>query len=60
MRIRQMVFAADALEPTLNRLSAVLNGPVVFRDPGVAHFGLENGLLVSGGDFIEVVSPLSE
>ena len=59
MRIRQIVFAADALEPTLNSLSAVLNGPVVFRDPGVAHFGLKNGLLVSGGDFIEVVSPLA-
>ena len=59
MRIRQIVFAAENLQPRLDRLSAVLNGPVVFRDPGVAHFGLENGLLVSGGDFIEVVSPLA-
>ena len=58
MRIRQLVFAAENLQPTLDKLSSVLNGPVVFRDPGVAHFGLENGLLVSGGDFIEVVSPL--
>ena len=60
MRIRQIVFAAENLQPTLDRLSALLNGPVVFRDPGVAHFGLENGLLVSGGDFIEVVSPLPD
>ena len=58
MRIRQIVFAANELEPTLARLGTMLDGPVVFRDPGVAHFGLENGLLVSGGDFIEVVSPL--
>ena len=58
MRIRQIVFAANDLEPTLARLCTMLDGPVVFRDPGVAHFGLENGLLVSGGDFIEVVSPL--
>lgn len=58
MRIRQIVFAAEELESTLDILSTVLNGPVVFRDPGVAHFGLANGLLVSGGDFIEVVSPL--
>lgn len=57
MRIRQIVFAADRLEPTLDTLTTVLNGPVVFRDPGVSAFGLENGLLVSGGDFIEVVSP---
>ena len=60
MRIRQIVFAAESLQPTLDSLSAVLDGPVVFRDPGVAHFGLENGLLVSGGDFIEVVSPLPD
>ena len=59
MRIRQIVLAADKLEPTLDTLCHVLNGPVVFRDPGVAAFGLANGLLVSGGDFIEVVSPLA-
>ena len=59
MRIRQIVFAADKLEPALDMLSQVLNGPVVFRDPGVAAFGLGNGLLASGGDFIEVVSPLA-
>lgn len=58
MRIRQIVLAADQLAPTLDTLGQVLNGPVVFRDPGVAEFGLENGLFVSGGDFIEVVSPL--
>ena len=59
MRIRQIVFAANDLTTTLDTLGSVLNGPVVFRDPGVAEFGLENGLLVSGGDFIEVVSPLA-
>ena len=58
MRIRQIVFAADSLQPTLETLCTVLGGQVIFRDRGVAHFGLENGLLVSGGDFIEVVSPL--
>lgn len=60
MRIRQIVFAAQALQPTLETLQTVLRGPLVFRDPGVAEFGLDNGLLASGGDFIEVVSPLAE
>lgn len=58
MRIRQIVLAADKLSPALETLGGVLNAPVVFRDPTVAHFGLANGLFVSGGDFIEVVSPL--
>jgi hypothetical protein len=40
MRIRQIVLAADQLAPTLDTLGQVLNGPVVFRDPGVAEFGL--------------------
>ena len=59
MRIRQIVFAAEDLTSTLDTLGTILNGLMVFRDPGVAAFGLDNGLLLSGGDFIEVVSPLA-
>jgi len=58
MRLRQVCLVADNLEQTLDRLCRLLRTDIVYRDPGVAHFGLANGLLQSGGDFIEVVSPL--
>ncbi len=58
MRIRQICLVAEQLEPTLETLGHILGVPVLFRDPDVAHFVLANGLFLSGGDFIEVVSPL--
>ncbi len=57
MRLRQICFVAEDLESTLSELTFVFNTEVCFRDPGIGHFGLSNGLLEVGGDFIEVVSP---
>ena len=58
MRLRQICLVAEDLEKSLETLAALLDSPVIFRDPGVAHFGLANGLIMTGGDFVEVVSPL--
>ncbi|NBR79250.1 MAG: hypothetical protein EBT71_04305 [Alphaproteobacteria bacterium] len=60
MRLRQICLVAHELEPTLAQLCGLLQTDIIYRDPGVAHFGLANGLLQSGGDFIEVVSPLPD
>ena len=58
MRLRQVCFVAEDLESSLSELTRVFGTDVCFRDPGVGHFGLANGLLEVGGDFIEVVSPI--
>lgn len=38
----------------------VLGIEVCFRDPGVAHFGLENALFPIGNQLLEVVAPVQE
>lgn len=58
LRIRQVVFAAAALQPTVEQLARVLGLEVCYRDPEVAHFGLENALLPIGDQFLEVVAPI--
>ena len=60
MRLRQICFVAEDLEFSLSELSRIFKTDVCFRDPGVGHFGLANGLLEVGGDFIEVVSPIKD
>ena len=60
MRLRQVCFVAEDLESSLSELSRIFKTDVCFRDPGVGHFGLANGLLEIGGDFIEVVSPIKD
>ena len=57
MRLRQVALAARDLEPALLALQRVLGLGEPFRDPGVAEFGLENGVLPIGDAFLEVVSP---
>jgi hypothetical protein len=57
MRLRQVALAAQALEPALRQLQQVLGLGEPFRDPGVAEFGLQNGVLPLGDAFLEVVSP---
>jgi hypothetical protein len=57
MRIRQIVFAARALQPHADRLAALLALAPPFADPGVAEFGLHNAVFVFGDQFIEIVSP---
>ena len=58
MRLRQVALAAGALEPALAALQQVLGLGEPFRDPGVAEFGLQNGVLPIGDGFLEVVSPV--
>jgi Glyoxalase-like domain len=58
MRLRQVALAARELEPALAALQRVLGLGEPFRDPGVAEFGLQNGVLPIGDAFLEVVSPV--
>ena len=51
---------AEDLKSSLEMLSDLLASPVIYCDPQVAQFGLENGLIMTGGDFVEVVSPLAD
>ena len=57
MRLRQICLVAEDLQSSLETLADLLASPVIYRDPEVAQFGLENGLIMTGGDFVEVVSP---
>ena len=59
MRLRQICLVAEDLQTSLETLAELLGSPVMYRDPEVAQFGLENGLIMTGGDFVEVVSPLA-
>ena len=59
MRLRQICLVAEDLRASLETLADLLASPVMYRDPEVAHFGLENGLIMTGGDFVEIVSPLA-
>ena len=59
-RLRQVVVAARDLDATVDRITAELQVPVCFTDPGVAEFGLHNALFNVGDQFIEVVSPMGD
>jgi hypothetical protein len=56
-RLRQAVLVAAELEPVLESLRAELGLGEPFRDPGVAEFGLRNGVCAIGDTFLEVISP---
>jgi hypothetical protein len=58
LRIRQIVFAAAALEPSVTQFGSAFGTRVVYRDAEVASFGLVNALLPIGDQFIEVVAPM--
>ncbi len=57
LRLRQIALVASKLEPIEKQLIDVLGIKVCFRDPGVAHFGLENALFPIGNQLLEVVAP---
>jgi hypothetical protein len=57
MRIRQIVFAAQDLAASRQRLADLLQLDPPFRDPGVAEFGIDNAVFTFGDQFIEVISP---
>ncbi len=58
MRLRQICLIARDLEASLGQLTALLDVPVCYRDPNIIQFGLANGLMMLGGDFLEVVAPV--
>ncbi len=57
LRLRQIAFVAEKLEPVEKDICDVLGVEVCYRDPGVAHFGLENALFPVGNQLLEVVAP---
>jgi catechol 2,3-dioxygenase-like lactoylglutathione lyase family enzyme len=57
IRLRQVALVARDLETATDRLCELLGVEVVYRDPGVAEFGLHNTLMLVGDQFLEVVSP---
>lgn len=60
LRLRQVAFVAERLEPIEEAFADILDLRACFRDPGVAHFGLHNALFTVGNQFIEVVAPIRE
>jgi hypothetical protein len=60
VRLRQAVLVANELEPVESALREALGLGEPFRDPGVAGFGLVNGVFALGDCFLEVVSPVQE
>ncbi len=60
IRLRQIALVAHSLEDAVAEVSETLDLDVIYRDPGVAHFGLHNALFCLGDQFIEIVSPITE
>lgn len=60
IRLRQIALVATDLEEAVRQVSGALDVDVVYRDPGVEFFGLQNALFCIGDQFIEIVSPLRE
>ena len=59
MRLRQIALVAKDLEPVAAQLNAVFGLRVAFRDPAVATFGLVNAVMPVGGEFLEIVQPVT-
>ena len=60
LRLRQIALVAERLAPVEQELVDVLGIEVCYRDPGVAHFGLENALMPIGNQLLEVVAPVRD
>jgi len=59
MRLRQIALVAHDLEPVVAQLNAVFGLRVAFRDPAVAKYGLVNVVMPVGGEFLEIVQPMT-
>lgn len=57
VRLRQIALVAKDLKKAEELLTKVLGTEVIYVDPGVAQWGLENFLVAVGGEVIEVVAP---
>ena len=60
LRLRQIALVAQDLAKVEAEICEVLGVEVCYRDPGVAHFGLENALFPIGNQLLEVVAPIRE
>lgn len=60
IRLRQIVIVAADLAAAETRITDELDVELCYRDPGVAHFGLQNALFPIGDQLLEVVSPVEE
>tara|TARA_R110002020_G_scaffold105961_1_gene246756 strand:+ start:8424 stop:9194 length:771 start_codon:yes stop_codon:yes gene_type:complete len=58
-RLRQLVIASETTD-TIDTLKNVFGLDAPFPDPGVAEFGLVNGVFAIGDQFLEVVVPTVE
>lgn len=59
-RMRQICLVAPQLEPVVGDIAAIMGLTVCYRDPNVAHYGLENALLPVDDILLEVVAPFRE
>ncbi len=57
MHLRQIVIAAQSLEPAVSRLARVFGVGAPYRDPGVATFRVENVVHAIAKPFVEIVAP---
>ena len=60
MRLRQVALVAADLAAAEGELSTPFGWQPVYRDPGVAVFGLHNVLYRVGDRFVEIVSPTTD
>ncbi|TXJ14057.1 MAG: hypothetical protein E6Q28_10995 [Afipia sp.] len=59
-RMRQICLVAPHLEPVVGDIAAIMGLSVCYRDPNVAHYGLENALLPVDDILLEVVAPFRD
>lgn len=57
VRLRQIALVAKDLKKAEELLTKVLGTEVIYVDPAVGQWGLENFLVAVGGEVIEVVAP---
>jgi hypothetical protein len=56
--VRQVVMVARDLEGTVDLLREVFGVEVVYRDPEIIQFGVDNAVLAAGSQFLEVIHPV--
>lgn len=57
VRLRQIALVSANLACARHELTTILGVPVIYEDPAVGQWGLENILVPLGGDTVEVVAP---
>lgn len=60
LRLRQICLVASRLESVVGDVAAIMGLTVCYRDPNVAHYGLENALLPVDSILLEVVAPFRD